>query len=152
MISRPDPRRQGGFTLLEVLAVLAILGLASALVIARGPARPRVMDLRATAGELADIMRLARAHAIATNRSTHVVIDNAAHAVQGPGHPPLHIPAAIGIALHTLTGPTQRPRLAIRFAPDGSSSGGAVELSAGARRLRVDAGWLTGQVRLTDVP
>jgi general secretion pathway protein H len=151
MTSPPDRRREGGFTLIEMLAVVAVLGLAVVLVTSRGPARPRGMDLRASAAELAETMRAARARAIAGNRTERVLVSAADHAVQGADGSLRRLPADIGITFHALTGPVDVPAMAISFAPDGSSSGGAVELSSGGRRLLVRAGWLAGQVRVADV-
>ena len=38
------------------------------------------------------------------------------------------------------------------FAPDGSSTGGRIELAAGARRMQVGVDWLTGRVSVADAP
>jgi general secretion pathway protein H len=41
---------------------------------------------------------------------------------------------------------------AIRFYPDGSSTGGRVTLAMGERKFHVDVDWLTGQVEILDTP
>jgi general secretion pathway protein H len=152
MTSRFEQRRAGGFTLIEILVVLAVLALAAGLIVMRGPARPRAIDLSAVAMGLADTLRLARAQAIAANRPTQVLVDAERRHIAAPGGAVRPIPAEIGIAFHSLMGPLEAPRLIIRFAPDGSSSGGAVDLSSGGKRVRVGVAWLTGRVSVTDVP
>ena len=41
-------------------------------------------------------------------------------------------------------------RGAIRFYPDGGSTGGRVTLAAGERKFEVDVDWLTGRVAILD--
>ena len=152
MTSRSDPHRESGFTLIEILVVLIVLALASGIVLLRGPARPRGVDLHATALGIADTLRLARAQAIAHNQPAQVLIDAETRRLQTAAGAIRPLPQDIALGFNTLAGPTNAPRLVIRFAPDGSSSGGAINLAAGGRKLRVHTTWLTGQVSVTDVP
>ena len=41
-------------------------------------------------------------------------------------------------------------RGAIRFYPDGSSTGGRITVASGERKLLVDIDWLTGRVSIAD--
>ena len=41
-------------------------------------------------------------------------------------------------------------RGAIRFYPDGSSTGGRITVSSGERKFLVDVDWLTGRVSIED--
>jgi prepilin-type N-terminal cleavage/methylation domain-containing protein len=50
-------RRDAGFTLIEILVVLAILGVALGMLIGRGPMRSRGLETRAAAGALAQSLR-----------------------------------------------------------------------------------------------
>ena len=152
MTSRSDPSREGGFTLIEILVVLVVLALAGAVIVLRGPARPRGVDLHATALGIAETLRLARAQAIAGNQPAQVVIDAETHRLHAASGAIRALPADIALGFAGLAGAVPSPRLVIRFAPDGSSSGGAIDLAAGGRVLRVRAAWLTGQVSVTDVP
>lgn len=152
MTSRSETGRDGGFTLIEIIVVLVILGLALTVVATHGPPRSRGVDLRVTAAEIAATLRQARAQAIATNRTLRVVVDAEHHRIDTPNGTMRGIPAEFGIALRGLGARVDNPRIAIAFAPDGSSSGGTIELSSAAMRLRIVAAWLTGRVSVTNVP
>ena len=147
MISRRDG--DAGFTLIEVLAVLAILGLMAGLVATRGPQRSAAVDLRAAAAQVAGALRLARTQAIAGNNPVAVLLDPAAHALRVGAAAPRRLPSGLLVSVISITEPG---RPAITFAPDGSSTGGRVELAAGARRMQVGVDWLTGRVSVADAP
>lgn len=142
-------RREGGFTLIEVLVVLAIMGMVAGLVATRGPVRSAGLDLRAAAGEVARTLRLARTQAIAANAAVPVLLDPAAGLYRVGDRPARHVPAGVVLSVVAVVGagpPT------ITFAPDGSSSGGRVELASGVRRMQVGVEWLTGRVVVADAP
>ncbi len=128
-----------GFTLLEMLVVLAVLGLMVGLVVARGPLRSAGLDARLAANQLAGTLRAARSQAIAADRPVAVAINAALATVQVGNAPPRPVGAAI-------TGLTQP----LVFLPDGSSRGAAVIVAAGPMRKRVSVDWLTGRVSIAD--
>ena len=76
---RSKQSRDAGFTLIEVLVVLVILGLTAALVLARGPVRSAGMEARTAASEVAETLRLGRSVAIAGDRPAAVTLDVASH-------------------------------------------------------------------------
>ncbi len=129
-------RRDHGFTLLEMIVVLNILGLAAGLIMTRGPMHSSRLDADAAAHELAASLRLARGRAIAQNRDVAVVLGANGYAVDG-------VPARWMPSDEVLSGTTQ-----IRFAPDGSSSGGAITVQGPASQVSIAVDWLTGRVRL----
>jgi general secretion pathway protein H len=144
MTSRSRLGRSGkrfGFTLIETLVVLAILGLALSIVAGFIPRGHDTLDLATNADGLANALRLARARAIARQQPVTfgAVAGGHAYVLDGAVR---SLPSSMIISL---VGPQ-----AIRFAPDGSSSGGTVLLAAGAltRTLHVD--WLTGRVSVSD--
>ncbi|GGF23642.1 general secretion pathway protein GspH [Aliidongia dinghuensis] len=148
---RPSRRRAGGFTLIEMVVVLAIMGLVLAMVAARGPLGMRTLTARAAGNELASGFRQARARAIADNRPVEVSIDLAAHNWRIGNDRPTAFPRGLEIAVLTVAGQTRGDQLAqFRFLPDGSSTGGRVELKDGRRRLRVGIDWLNGRVSVGD--
>lgn len=144
-------KAQAGFTLIEVLAVLVVLGLAMALLAARGPQRSAGLDLRTAVQQVAGSLRLARTRAIASNRPVDVTFDVAARSVRLGGSQPGILPPGVGIAVTATFGETAGQTLAaIRFAPDGSSTGGRVELDGRGRRVQVGVDWLTGRVSVVN--
>jgi general secretion pathway protein H len=145
-------RRDQGFTLIEILVTLAILGVAMGLIIGRGPMNSRGLQTRAAAGAIAQSLRAARAQAIATDHDVSVAFDPEHHIFAADATPPVKLAKdlAIEILPPALTGPG-RVRV-IRFSPDGSATGGQVLLGEGHKRLGISVEWLTGKVTVADAP
>ena len=139
----------GGFTLIEMLVVLAVLSFALGLVALHTPARARPADTATVAGELARTLRLARARAIAGDRVVRVVLDTEARTVALDGAVTT-LPDSIAVAVSTRAGLVAGAVAAIGFAPDGSSSGGEIELAAPGHHARIDIDWLSGRVSRSD--
>lgn len=142
--------RRNGFTLLEMIVVLVVLGLAVGLVVGHGPPRNRALEARNVAVEVARTLREARGQAIATNRTVLVAVDLVRHAMAVDGGRVRLLPAEIGLAMR---GEAAGRRLdGISFDADGSASGGRIELSDQTHRLEVGVNWLTGRVQVRDAP
>jgi general secretion pathway protein H len=144
--------RTRGFTLVELLLVLAIIAIAMLLgagVIGRGMDGLR---LRSSANGIAAQLRFTRAQALATGEPQRFTIDPAAHAWQAPKdrHGTVPARAGIGFAGAREVQPTEGQG-AIVFFPDGASTGGRVRLQQGAAAWQVDVAWLTGQVAVVRV-
>ena len=142
---------QGGFTLLEIMVVLAVLGLVMGLVLSRGPMRSRTLQTHAVASEVARVLRGARGQAIATDRPVEVVFDLAAHGLRVDGGKLQTLPPQVALSVNASVTQTLGRRLAgFRFAPDGSASGGHVTMAERGLRLEVGVDWLTGRVSIVD--
>jgi general secretion pathway protein H len=145
-------RQDAGFTLIEILIVIAIVGVALGLVIGRGPLRSRGLETRAAAGAIAQTLRAARAQAIAMDQDVAVAIDPARHVFAMDHGPTSTLSPDMDVAVlpPALRGPGST-RL-IRFSADGSATGGQILIGSGKRRLGVSVEWLTGRVTVADAP
>jgi general secretion pathway protein H len=150
--NRPAPgaAASAGFTLFEMLIVLVVLGLVLLIVVERGPLHSAGLSARAAAGELAQALRLARSQAIAGNERVALSLDAAGHVWRVGSGPLRPLPAELGVVMLTAAGARVGTAGTIVFAPDGSSSGGRIELVRGDERLAVRVDWLTGGVRVAD--
>jgi general secretion pathway protein H len=141
-----------GFTLIEILLVMTLMGLLMALVL---PAFARVMpgvELHKSVVQLASALRSARSTAVSRANEVCIEID------QDQG-------------LYGIEGAEQRHKLAgqirwmdseftkvsagddvrcVRFFPHGGSSGAAFALENSDRRYQIRVDWLTGAVRIDD--
>lgn len=140
--------RQAGFTLLELIIVMVIMGLALGIVMARGPGTSPRLVAQTTAQQMIDALADARAQAILTDQISRFILNPAQrdwHTARHHGVIPRDLSA-------TFTGLSAQPDGAavgeIDFAPDGSSSGGKITLMGPAGRLSIAIDWLTGRVEL----
>jgi general secretion pathway protein H len=144
-------RRSRGFTLLEVLMVLVIAAAGYALVVRFTGAGVSGAELKSAARAVAAGLRDARGTAIATQESAAMLVDLDRRTIEAPGGKPHALPERLELKLYTAQSEVRDERHgAIRFYPDGSSTGGRVTLAAGERKLLVDVDWLTGRVSIKE--
>jgi general secretion pathway protein H len=144
--------RQSGFTLIEMIVVVAVLGFVLALVASRGPGTSAALTSKAAANELASALRETRSRAIVSNRSVSLTFDLRDRAYRVGDRPVHRLPPGLALSLLTTLGEVRSDTNAgIRFEPDGSSSGGRVELADGRHKLEVGVDWLSGRVKVVDV-
>ena len=143
-------RRNAGFSLLEMILVVALIAVASLLAAMVVTGGLEGMRLRSSSKEIALQLRYTRAQAIATGQPQRFVIDPRGHRWQAPNGKHCKIPSALAVEF---TGAREaQPRAGeggILFFPDGASTGGRVQLRAKQAVSRIDVAWLTGEVTLS---
>ncbi len=123
-----------------MVIVLAVIGLATSLILMRGPMRSSALDLRVAAEMMAATLREGRTDATTTERAVvFTAFPTGAYGLNGQARPAL--PAGI-----TITAPAR-----LFFYPDGSTSGGRVVLGSTAGRIALTVDALTGHVTTRQV-
>ena len=146
--------RQRGFSLLEVIVVITIIGLAYTLLPKMVFAGVSGAELRSNARAVATGLRLARDAAINTKREAVLSINLENREFTLPNDTRIHkLNDKLDVKLYTSEADLISDKVGtIRFYPDGSSNGGRVTVAAGERGFEIDVDWLTGHVTIRDKP
>lgn len=169
---RASVRVRSGFTLLELLVVLVIIGLAAGFVGPRLAGSLGGVQLKTASKKVAGVLRYARSRATAESVGYRTMFDARRGVLRvepdpenrGPARWEGTIPEEDGISAQRYRLPdgvrfrrmetgigesTETSVLEIYFFPSGGSSGGRVYLSDGTGdRYRVEVDFITGTVRL----
>jgi general secretion pathway protein H len=140
-------KQSAGFTLVELLVVMGIVGMILAAVLSAKP-KTAATRVAVTARAIAATLQLARAQAMASNTETVVRIDTDKRQIglAKSMHPlPRGMTVAITVAETERAGDTG----GMRFYPDGQSSGGEILLTFEGRMSRIAVNWLTGEPQLS---
>lgn len=154
--ARAARQAERGFTLVEMLVVMAILALVLAVVPPLFSTSLSSATLKAASRDLASGLRSARSEAITLNKEVRFRLDLAAHSFSiGDAKAAVSLPSDVDIVIFTALSETESETQgdragAIRFFADGSSTGGGITLSAEDRKYVVLVDWLTGRVSIVD--
>ncbi|WP_353037563.1 GspH/FimT family pseudopilin [Mesorhizobium sp. M1076] len=144
---------RAGFTLVEMLVVLAIMAVVAAIA-APGIARNyRTKDLETLTSEITTRLRLSRTSAIATARPKQIVIDPRAGAIRFDDRDTLVLPEDVEVTVTTGLETVAAERQAtLTFLPDGSASGLDIDLQRKGQTVRIEVNWLTGLATRRTLP
>ncbi len=148
-LARVAAGHEAGFSMLEMVVVLAIVSIAMAVTIPALGKRNDFTILRAEAAGLAAKLRLLRSKAMQTNQMASMIFQPKTSSYMATGaraETALHPDIAMQVTAQPLDGRTGQ----VLFYPDGSSTGGQVKLSSGTRSCTIEIVVLTGTVAFDD--
>src|SRR5262245_14016333 len=134
------------------MVVLVIGALAYTLVLGVPFRGASTSDLKAAARTLASGLRQAQTTAMSTRRDATLMLDleTREFEVSGAGGARA-LPRDIELKLFTAQSEALTEKKgAIRFYPDGSSTGGRITVASGERKYLVDVDWITGRVSIDE--
>ena len=139
-------------TLLELLIVLMLMALISAVMIPTFGSGVSNTELKVAARQLAAGLRLARSQAISQRAESSLELDVASRRFRVLPDPALHqLPERVELKLFTAQRDLVNEQMgSIRFYPDGGSDGGRITVGSGERKFEVDVDWLTGRVAIAE--
>jgi len=147
-MTRGSRASEAGFTLMEVLTVLALLALAVVISLpllktTSGSGRA----FRAEAQEISALFRLARIDAVTRNRETRIVVDLKKREIfYGGRTQPIRLAPETAIEVKTAQGEVVREEAGFRFMPGGGATGGSLTLDRQGNRATIAVNWLTGAI------
>jgi general secretion pathway protein H len=134
-----------GYTLVELLIVLAIFGMMAAAALPLLSAAHPGLETRAAAAALAGDLRAARQEAIDRGAPERVMFDRArARYTIAPAGVKRVLKKGVGLAVHAAL------RDEIDFYADGSTSGGTVVLSGAGAIRHVTVDWPAGRIAVDE--
>ena len=142
-----------GFSLLELLIALALLIGVLALIPARFSGGVTSAGLRTTTAQTAAGLRLTRSRAISGNRDRRFELDLANRRfLAAGGERAITLDPAVTVKMTTAESErVDADHAFIRFFPDGSSTGGRIELSRGDGGFLIAVDWLSGRITVSRI-
>ena len=139
--------RDEGFTLVEMLVVLGLVALLLVVSLPYSTSSGEVRKLDAAAQIIATKLRETQTSSLSGNRERGLTLDiGKGLVVQIDPDRAFEIPKGITLSIVTSDNEILDNAGAIRFFPDGGSTGGKIILTKGGNRREIAINWLTGGI------
>lgn len=143
--------RQNGFTLLEMIIVVALLGLSLTLFLGYNFSQRERLQLKSSARELFTFFQAARGYALVQGQTNPCLFDPGNRTVSESLHGKvLALPEAVDLVLEEEAGEEPVTTTLTVFYPDGSARGGEVRLRGGGRSLSLIIDPFLGEVSIEE--
>lgn len=144
-------RASRGFTIIEILAVVALIALAVTVVSVSVGGGLKGAKVKAASRDLVAALRYTRGQAIVKRETKTVSVDVDKRRYKATGKKWVELPQDMSMKLFTARSELEEEGVGrIRFFPDGSSTGGHIDLLRDDATWRVEVLWLTGEVSLRE--
>ena len=139
-----------GFTLIELLMTLVLAVTITAISATAYSRLSSSAALKATSQDILVTLRQARISAITKSEEVSFAVDNAKRIYWVVGSKRQRaLDSSLDVQIFSARGLSANKNISqIRFAPDGSSSGGEIKISNGKKAYRIVVEWLSGKVEL----
>jgi len=140
-----------GFTLIEIIVALVILGMILAIIPLLLPNVIASTETKAAVRELAAGLRYARSQSITKQKETMLILNVEKKFYQiDKQQKKLKLPDDTQLTLITARSEQHsQDQASIRFFPDGSSTGGRIKLGNDNKMYTIDINWLTGKIKIS---
>jgi general secretion pathway protein H len=139
--------RAAGFTLIEVVAVMAIIALVASLAVTMMPGTGRA-GLKALTLQTASLLRRERLGAMLTGRDRDVSLDGERRVLVGDSGDIVALPRDVVLDILGVDALWSGRQAVVRFHPDGASTGAVLKLSREKVEYEIRVNWYTGGVAI----
>ncbi|MCF6202871.1 MAG: GspH/FimT family pseudopilin [Methylococcaceae bacterium] len=144
--------KKKGFSLIELLLVIVIIGIMITVVASNAGTGNETTVLKSASREIASALRYARGIAMTNRKESVFQFDLDENSYQMTGKSKVYklskdIEVTLDVAQSQIEGDGMG---AVRFFPDGSSTGGRITLEISKIKRQLDINWLTGQVEISE--
>jgi general secretion pathway protein H len=146
-VTEPKSNVDAGFTLMEMLVVLAIIALTAAIALPSISTKKREIDVNALSIE--NLLAEARLAAVSKHVITNVIFEKVSNSFVGFDRAHA-VRLSPDMSAQIITGKREDALPRFTFLPDGTSSGGAISLQQGKDLRQIQISWLSGKISMKD--